>query len=79
MGRHGKQHSIGKVKIFMKTLKCRRSISATMTLDEVIPCLSHFIDHVYNQRRLHSTLGCQQFEQRMSAAAKCSARPAQRA
>jgi hypothetical protein len=57
MGRRGNQHNIGKAESFMKTLKWGRSISATMTFDEVITRFSHFIDRVYNQRRLRSTLG----------------------
>jgi len=58
MSRRGNPYDNAKAESFMKTLKAELVYPMALeTFDEAAAALSHFIDHIYNRRRLHSALG----------------------
>ena len=58
MSAKGKPRENAKAESFFKTLKAEEVyLQDYQSLDEARTCLTHFIEAVYNQRRLHSALG----------------------
>jgi putative transposase len=58
MGRRGNPYDNAKAESFMKTLKVEAVYPmAFESFDDVAEHLPHFIEQVYNKRRLHSALG----------------------
>lgn len=58
MGRKGNPYDNAYAESFFKTLKHEEVYAYEYkTMDDVIERPPHFIDRIYNQRRLHSALG----------------------
>lgn len=68
MSRRGNAYDNAQAKSFMKTLKCEEVyLREYETMAEARASISHFLEAVYNQKRLHSALGYvppAEFEQR---------------
>jgi transposase InsO family protein len=60
MSRKGSPWENGRVESFMKTLKAEEvSLQQYRNLEEARRSIGHFLEEVYNRRRLHSALGYQ--------------------
>ena len=60
MSRRGNPYDNARVESFMKTLKSEEvNLQTYQSMDEARASIADFIDAVYNQRRLHSSLGYQ--------------------
>jgi transposase InsO family protein len=58
MSRSGNPYDNAKAESFMKTLKCEEAyLNTYRDRDEAHASIAHFIDEVYNAKRLHSALG----------------------
>ncbi|MCA1849977.1 MAG: IS3 family transposase, partial [Acidobacteria bacterium] len=58
MSRRGNAYDNARAESFMKTLKYEGVyLREYETIDEARACISHFLEAVYNQNRLHSALG----------------------
>ena len=58
MSRTGNPYDNAKAESFMKTLKCEEVyLQAYRDREEVRASIAHFIEEVYNRKRLHSALG----------------------
>jgi len=58
MSRTGNPYDNAKAESFMKTLKCEEVyLNTYRNRDEALASIAHFIDEVYNSKRLHSALG----------------------
>jgi transposase InsO family protein len=72
MSRRANPYDNAKAESFMKTLKCEEVyLREYRTLAEARESVGHFIEKVYNQKRLHSALGyCppEEFEAALAAA-----------
>lgn len=72
MSRRGNPYDNAQAESFMKTLKCEEVyLREYRTIDQARESIGHFIEKVYNQKRLHSALGyCppEEFEQILAAA-----------
>lgn len=68
MSRRGNAYDNAQAESFMKTLKCEEVyLREYETMTEARICIGHFLEAVYNQKRLHSALGYLppvEFEQR---------------
>jgi transposase InsO family protein len=76
MSRTGNPYDNAKAESFMKTLKCEEVyLQNYRDREEARSCLRHFIEDVYNRKRLHSSLGYQSpiaFEEGDAAARRIS-------
>ena len=58
MSRKGNPYDNAKAESFMKTLKCEQVyLSEYENLSDARAQIGHFLEAVYNQKRLHSSLG----------------------
>ncbi len=58
MSRKGNPYDNAKAESFMKTLKCEQVyLSECDNLADAKAQIGHFLEAVYNQKRLHSSLG----------------------
>jgi putative transposase len=58
ISRKGNPHDNAKAESFMKTLKCEQVyLSEYDSLADATRQIDHFLEAVYNQKRLHSSLG----------------------